>query len=643
MKTALDLLEEKLNELLSEKGNDKFYNIPSLWSDPYKNSGEKENWVSPYEFYLNRINEIQKLAKVEPILLPEKGWTKESVVYNIFIRHTSSFDHNNDGIINISEDYHGFRETGTFLKSIALLPYIHSLGVNTIYMLPITSIGVDGKKGTLGSPYAIKNPYKLDDNLSEPVLNLNAEVQLKAFVEAAHLLGMKVILEFVFRTASIDSDLADEHPDWFYWLKEEIENRMQGSTDETKYGPPIFSEEELIKIKEKIEKNDLIKLIVPNDLYKKNFSETPEKVIKENNKLVGILKNGNRCKIPCAFADWPPDDTQPIWSDVTYLKLYEHPDFNYIAYNTVRMYDEELNNDKFKVSELWENICNIIPHYQKNYNIDGVMIDMGHALPPSLRQEIVLRAKSQNPNFVFWEENFLMKQKSIEDGYEAVVGYLCFDMHRPEKVTEFLEVLSETGFPIPFFGTPETHNLPRVATKNGGIQFSKFAWTIINLIHGIPFIHSGFELGETHPVNTGLCFEPWELSNYPPEKLPLFSEGQLCWTSGNEWTRYMRKISAIRKEIINPQDYNTGNIISLKSSNMNIISFIRKGIDEKNYLFIGNMNSNKELYFYVKLPSKSKSFRDMFSGRFFQFYNDEIITNLKPFEMMLGELIIKDE
>src|SRR3989339_1146126 len=189
--------------------------------------------------------------------------------------------------------------------------------------------------------------------------------------------------------------------------------------------------------------------------------------------------------------------------------------------------------------------------------------------------------------------------------------------------------------------------LPKLTTCRGPhrdkvvYNFSKFVWTIMNLIHGIPFIHSGFELSETHPVNTGLCFEPWELSNYPPEKLPLFSECQLCWTSENEWTRYMRKISAIRKEIINPRDYSTDNIIALSSSNINIISFIRKGIDGKSYLFIGNMNPEKELYFYVKLPGSSHLFRDVFSGKFFQFYNDEIITNLKPFEMMFGELVFE--
>ncbi|MBI5326463.1 MAG: alpha-amylase [Ignavibacteriae bacterium] len=642
METALNLLEEKLKELLIEKGSEKFYKIPSLWIDPFGNGDEKELWVSPYEFYLNRIIEIRELAKAEPISLPEIGWTKESVVYNIFVRNTTSFDHNSDGIINIHEFYNGFRETGTFLKTIGLLPYMHSLGVNTIYFLPITSIGVDGKKGTLGSPYAIKNPYKLDDNLSEPALGISVEDELQAFVEAAHLIGMKVIIEFVFRTASVDSELALEHPDWFYWLKEDIEVRESGSIDKSKYGPPIFSEEELVEIKYKVEKNEFNKLPSPPESYLDFFTETPDKVIKENNKITGITKKGEKCKIPSAFADWPPDDTQPVWSDVTYLKLFNHPDFNYIAYNTVRMYDEELSDEKYKVTALWENVCNIIPNYQKKFNIDGVMIDMGHALPSALRQEIVNRAKMLNPNFVFWEENFLMNQKSVEDGYEAVVGYLCFDMDKPDKVKEFIGILSKVGFPIPFFGTPETHNLPRAATRGGGVQFSKFAWTLINLIPGIPFIHSGFELGETYPVNTGLCFEPWQLANYPSEKLPLFSEGHLSWTNKDEWTKYLRKITGIRKEIINPDDYNTGNILNLHSPNNNIIAFIRKGINGKSFMFIGNMNPEKELFFYTKLPPKSKSFRDIFSGKFFQFYNDEIITSLKPFEIMLGELEYKD-
>jgi glycosidase len=94
-----------------------------------------------------------------------------------------------------------------------LLPYIKKLGADIVYFLPLTSIGVDGHKGDLGSPYSINNPYILDENLNEPLLNMTMEEQFKAVIEATHHLGMKVVSEFIFRTSSKDSKLAIEHPD----------------------------------------------------------------------------------------------------------------------------------------------------------------------------------------------------------------------------------------------------------------------------------------------------------------------------------------------------------------------------------------------------------------------------------------------
>ena len=138
----------------------------------------------------------------------------------MFIRYTCAYDHDRNLEVNKDPLPNGLRETGTFLKAIALLPYLKSLGVDIIYLLPVTKIGIDGKKGDLGSPYAVKNPYELDENLTEPFLDIPIQDQFKAFIEAAHSLNIKVVTELVLRTASIDSDLAIDHPEWFYWIKE---------------------------------------------------------------------------------------------------------------------------------------------------------------------------------------------------------------------------------------------------------------------------------------------------------------------------------------------------------------------------------------------------------------------------------------
>jgi len=642
MNDSLSLVEKRLQELRSGKYRQDYF-VPALWLQE-KSSNEKQK-VNPFKFFLDRIKQIHQLSQTQEISLPEKDWTKHSIIYNIFVRYTTAYDHDNNNQVDILTDDKSFRETGTFLKSIALLPYLHSLGINTIYMLPITSIGVDGRKGNLGSPYAIRNPYKLDENLSEPILELDIETQFSAFVEAAHLLGMKVVLEFVFRTASKDSDLALEHPEWFYWLKQKIKDREPGSTDEKKYGPPIFTEKDLLEIKDKINKADFVKLPSPNADYKEMFTEVPKKVARVDDRIIGVLGELEKktCRIPGAFADWPPDDIQPAWSDVTYLRLYGHPNFNYIAYNTVRMYEQKLEQNQYRIRSLWDNICNIIPYYQQNFNIDGVMVDMGHALPHDLRSSLVETARKENPNFVFWEENFELTKKSVKDGYNATLGYMPFDLHIPEKVQSLFKMLSESGSSIPYFGTAETHNTHRTASRQGGIQFSKFSWALVNFMPSVPFILNGFELATENPINTGLCFEPEEIAEFPSTKLPLFSVASLDWDTENEFSRFIKQVVDIRERVIEPKtNFDQKTIKYLKTSSEDIISFSRK-FAEKEYMFIGNMSSVQELYFSVKVKEKYFKLNDFFSDKVIFLANGWMIYNLNPLEFVFGELVEADK
>ncbi|NTU54257.1 MAG: alpha-amylase, partial [Chlorobiaceae bacterium] len=284
--------------------------------------------VDPVAYYGEILSSIASSKAIE--LKRTEGnpadWSSLATVYNLFVRYNAAFDHDRDGRIGMEVLPSGFRETGTLLKAIAMLPYIRKMGVDTLYLLPLTTIGKVNRKGLLGSPYAIRNPYQLDEMLGEPALNLPVELQLKALVEAAHHLGMRVVFEFVFRTAAIDSDWITEHPDWFYWLRE--------GNDLSGYGQPTFDHDTLARIYEKVDKHDFHDLPAPVEAYRNRFVQAPPKLIAEEDGYHGDYADGSRSIIASAFADWPPDDPQPPWSDVTYLKLHHDPRFNYIAYNT---------------------------------------------------------------------------------------------------------------------------------------------------------------------------------------------------------------------------------------------------------------------------------------------------------------------
>jgi glycosidase len=624
---------KELNSLLKLKIGKKKYNymIPSVWLDT-KSGFENVN-VDPNEFYSNRISKILKCNDFIRNRQKDLGgnWSSKASVYNIFIRLTTAYDHNGNGKVDLPCNKEGWSEVGTFLKTIAILPYIKYLGMDTLHLLPITAIGSDGHKGRLGSPYAIKNPYEIDPNLAEGNINLSPDVQFLAFVEAAKRMGFRIVLEFVFRTSAKDGDWVKEHPEWFYWIKDEIEVREHNSFDENKYGSPIFIKKDLEKIHFMINNKEMQPLPEPHHVFKDMFTETPLKVEHQNGKYIGETKNGKKVKIPGAFADWEPDDNQPPWSDVTYLKMYDDKRFNYIAYNTIRMYDSRLAVTKNINKKLWEKITNIIPYYQKKFGIDGVMVDMGHALPSSLLKKIQKKARDNNHFFAFWEENFSLTKKSIKEGYNVALGYLWNDEHVMEKLKNFFYRIYKGEIPLSFFATPETHNTPRAITRDGGLKYSLLALKVNAFLPGLFFIHSGYELGVDCPVNTGLGFSNEEQEKYPTEELPLFNESSFNWNNSNRFIDELAKVSEVRKkylDMISSRENGSFHPYDFKDSK--VIGYIRAK-DKKVILVIVNFDFDSS--HSIRIDSKKSKALNLFTNKTVYLKNETV--SIKP-----GEVIV---
>ncbi|MFD1468920.1 alpha-amylase family glycosyl hydrolase [Hymenobacter caeli] len=97
---------------------------------------------------------------------------------------------------------------GTFRAFEAHLPRLHQMGVGILWLMPVQPIGVARRKGTLGSPYSVRDYYGVNPELG-------SLADLQHLVGAAHRLGMHVILDWVADHTSWDSRLSQEHPDWF--------------------------------------------------------------------------------------------------------------------------------------------------------------------------------------------------------------------------------------------------------------------------------------------------------------------------------------------------------------------------------------------------------------------------------------------
>lgn len=102
-----------------------------------------------------------------------------------------------------------YSEEGTFKEVENDLDRIKNLGVDIIWLMPIHPVGEKARKGSLGSPYAIRNYREVN-------LEFGTLEDLKSLVNAIHRRGMKCIIDVVYNHTSPDSWLAANHPEFFY-------------------------------------------------------------------------------------------------------------------------------------------------------------------------------------------------------------------------------------------------------------------------------------------------------------------------------------------------------------------------------------------------------------------------------------------
>jgi alpha-amylase len=118
--------------------------------------------------------------------LPE--WAKNAVLYECNVRQ--------------------FSPSGDFKGVMAQLPRLKELGMDILWLMPIHPIGVEKRKGSLGSPYSV-----MDFKAVNP--DLGTEQELMQLVQQAHQLGMKVILDWVPNHTSWDAVWKKTHPEYY--------------------------------------------------------------------------------------------------------------------------------------------------------------------------------------------------------------------------------------------------------------------------------------------------------------------------------------------------------------------------------------------------------------------------------------------
>ena len=98
---------------------------------------------------------------------------------------------------------------GDFAGVTAQLPRLKRLGINVIWLMPVTPIGqAVGGHPAFGSPYAVHDYYGLNPRYGTPG-------DLKRLVATAHRLRMRVLLDEVLNHTAWDNALLTAHPEFY--------------------------------------------------------------------------------------------------------------------------------------------------------------------------------------------------------------------------------------------------------------------------------------------------------------------------------------------------------------------------------------------------------------------------------------------
>ena len=105
-------------------------------------------------------------------------------------------------------DLYNFTSQGTLAAAQERLDYLKDLGIDIIWLMPIHPRGVQGRIGSLGSPYAPRDYHAVNSDFG-------TIADLKAFVTAAHARGMQVWLDWVANHTAKDNVWITQHRDYY--------------------------------------------------------------------------------------------------------------------------------------------------------------------------------------------------------------------------------------------------------------------------------------------------------------------------------------------------------------------------------------------------------------------------------------------
>lgn len=191
--------------------------------------------------YLNNVAMINSAAVNKPETayneIKEKPYkndlrtlftTNSAKILAIIPRTFNAKDTNGNEYIDGNETH------GTFLNAIDRLDEVKAEGFNTLHLLPINPPGVENAMGTAGSVYSPKDMLQIDPVLIDKNDPRTPQEQFKAFVDACHRKGLRVMVDM---PSCASYDLYNARPELMAHERNGLAKTPQGWCDIRMFEP----------------------------------------------------------------------------------------------------------------------------------------------------------------------------------------------------------------------------------------------------------------------------------------------------------------------------------------------------------------------------------------------------------------------
>ena len=524
------------------------YALPQSWNlfgfSKTRNLRSKEILVNPYEFYLYSFRHLfydakGKMKRAAP--LATTGWLKKACIYSIHIRSLSAWDHDRDD--SLKDNLYGLKDNGTFVKAILMLPFYQRMGINTILLHQPFSLGKTEKLHDYAEKECVVDFHSIDEELKDPMVpEMSALEQCKAFMEACHLLGFHVLLEYCPGKVSIEHIDSKEHPEYFYWIKKEALSSYHAPIS---YGLP---------------QNTL-----PFSYSLKDFYRS-EDVLQHISQFVSADTQEEKVIAP-AFSD-QINASLPIDPDATYFRFYTDHHIHVpaevvdhgISYMTQDVIRCDLHPAKKPNNGLWEALCDNITWFQDELCVDGVFLIKPYLLPEKLQKEMAKKAKKHKKGFMMIAEDTIHENSELwkRKGFDAISGNSAYEETQIQEYKFHTFAYQLKGNACPMFAASEFYDSRRCSCLEDGKTLTNML-SIMNLFlpNGIPMYMNGVESYEVQPLQLSEYGDQKYLTSLTKEDRRYFRQPYLDryyynYTASdlNTLPSLMEKATQIRKDYI---------------------------------------------------------------------------------------------